>query len=212
MVQQGLAVTVLAGLEGLDAEGAADIAYLPVPAGDEVAHGILCGVYVVDEHAVEGLTLTPAVEQYYRALAVHEGVKVLLQHLGCEEDDAAVGVRGQLADLLEIIRSGVVQTYIYCGKAVFARGLLHALDDRGVEGTVVDYPAVAAELDEFYALEALGAGEIAQLTRDLKDALRRVLVDAALHVQRIGDCGRRKPSDLAYPFYAWLVAGLHKLT
>ena len=183
-----------------------------MPAGDEVAHGVLCGVYVVDEHAVEGLALTPAVEQYYRALAAHEGVKVLLQHLGCEEDDAAVGVRGQLADLLEIIRRGVVQTYIYCGKAVFARGLLHALDDRGVEGAVVDYPAVAAELDEFYALEALGAGEIAQLTRDLKDALRRVLVDAALHVQRIGDCGRRKPSDFAYPFYAWLVAGLHKLT
>ena len=185
MVEQGLAIAALAGLEGLDAEGAPDIADFPVPAGDQVAHGVLRGVDVVYEHAVEGLALAPAVKQDYRAFAVHKGVEVLLEHLRGKENDAAVRVRGYLVNLLEIVGCGVVEADIDGGKPVFARGLLHALDNGGMEGAVVYYPAVAAELDEFYALEALGAGEIAQLARHLKNALRRILVDAAFHVERV---------------------------
>ena len=73
---------------------------------------------------------------------------------------------------------------------------LHALDDRGVEGALVQDGARLAREHKLDALE-LRRLLIAERLRALQDDLGGLLAHAALAVERVGHGCRRKTGDAA---------------
>ena len=132
--------------------------------------------------------------------AGEQGV-VLLAQLGAHQHDGGRRVGDQALDLrAHGVQVAKVERDKARAHAVATRLALHALDDRGMEGALVQDGARLARASTNWMLSSCARLLIAKRLRALQDDLGGLLAHAALAVERVGHgCGRKagNAADLA---------------
>ena len=196
-VLKRLTVAALAILKVADAQVAGKIADLLVTFLDEMVDGAQHRVGVGDDHGIEVLAVAPAVEHDQVGSGVGKQGVVLLAQLGTHQHDGGRRIGDEALDLRA---HGVQVAKVERDKArahAMATSLtLHALDDRGMEGALVQDGARLAREHKLDALE-LRRLLIAERLRTLQDDLGGLLAHAALAVERVGHGCGRKTGDTA---------------
>ena len=195
-----MAIAALAVLKVADAKVARQIADLLVTFLDKVVHGAQYRIGVGNDHGIKVLTIAPAVEHDQVGGGVGEQGVVLLAQLGTHQHDSGGRIGDQALDLrAHSVKIAKVERDKARAHAVATRLALHALDDRGMEGALVQDGGRLARKHKLDALE-LRRLLVAERLRTLQDDLGGLLAHAALAVERVGHgCGRKagNAADLA---------------
>ena len=195
-----MAIAALAILEIADAQVACQVADLLVALLDKVIHGTQHRIGIGNDYSIKVLAIAPAVEHDQVGGGVGEESVVFLTQLGTHQHDGGRRVGDQALDLrAHGVQVAKVERDKARAHAVATRLALHALDDRGMEGALVQDGARLARKHKLDALE-LRRLLIAKRLRALQDDLGGLLAHAALAVERVGHgCGRKagNAADLA---------------
>ena len=164
---------------------------------DKVVHGTQHRIGVGNDHGIEVLAIAPAVEHDQVGGSVGEQGVVFLAQLGTHQHDGGGRVGDQALDLrTHGVQVAKVERDKARAHAVATRLALHALNNRGMEGALVQDGARLAREHKLDALE-LRRLLIAERLRALQDDLGGLLAHAALAVERVGHGRRRKTGNAA---------------
>ena len=192
-----LAIAALAVLKVADAKVARQIADLLVTFLDKVINSAQHRIGVGDDHGIEVLTIAPAVKHDQVGRRVGKQGVVLLAQLRTHQHDGSRRIGDQALDLrAHDVQVAKVERNKARAHAVATSLTLHALDDRGMEGALVQDGARLARKHKLDALE-LRRLLIAERLCTLEDDLGGLLAHAALTVERIGHSCRREAGDAA---------------
>ena len=192
-----MAIAALAILKVADAKVTCQIADLLVTLLDKVVHGTQHRIGVGNDYGIEVLTIAPAIEHDQVGGGVGKQGVIFLTQLGTHQHDSGGRIGNQTLDLRA---NGVQVAKVERDKArahtVTTCLALYALDNRRMEGTLIQNGARLAREHKLNALE-LRRLLIAQRLRTLQDDLGGLLAYAALAVERVGHGRRRKTGDAA---------------
>ena len=190
--------------EVADRRRGAQVADLVMPAVEEMPHGVVGALEVVDQDAVVSDAGEAAVEHDDGDVHVVEPAEVILFHLGRHDEDAAAAVGEDLPDLRPDVHRLI---YIRNIQDAVVRGALprDAFRHLGEEGRVAHDLAVLSPVDELERVlrrlehartlfvEAVFLGR-------LQDQFPRLFADAGFIVEHHRD-GRRGDAELAREFF-----------
>ena len=196
-VLERLTVATLAILKVADTQVAGKIADLLVTLLDKMVHRAQHRVGICDDHGIKVLAVAPAIEHDQVGGGVGEQGVVLLAQLGAHQHDGGRRIGDEALDLrAHGIQVAKVERDKARAHAMAARLALHAFDDRGVEGALVQDSARFARKHKLDALE-LRRLLVAERLRTLEDDLGGLFAHAALAVERVGHGRGRKAGDAA---------------
>ena len=188
-----LAIAALAVLKVADAKVARQIADLLVTFLDKVVHGAQYRIGVGNDHGIKVLTIAPAVEHNQVSGSVGKQGVVFLTQLSTHQHDSSGRIGDQALDLRTYgVKIAKVERDKARAHAVATRLALHALNNRGVKGALVQDGARLAREHKLDALEPRRL-LIAERLRALQDDLGGLLAHAALSVERVGNRRRGEP-------------------
>ena len=192
-----MAIAALAILKVADTKIACQIADLPVTLLDKVVHGAQHRIGIGNDYGIKVLAVAPAVEHDQVGGSVGEQGVIFLTQLGTHQHDGGRRVGDQALDLrTHGVQVAKVERDKARAHAVATRLALHALNNRGMEGALVQDGARLAREHKLDALE-LRRLLIAERLRALQDDFGGLLAHAALAVERVGHGRRRKTGDAA---------------
>ena len=187
-----MAIAALAVLKVADAKVARQIADLLVTFLDKVINSAQYRIGVGDDYGVEVLAVAPAIEHNQVGGGVGEQSIVLLAQLGAHQHDGSRRIGDQALDLrVHGVQVAKVERDKARAHTVATSLTLHALDDRRVEGALVQDGARLAREHKLDTLE-LRRLLVAERLRTFQDDLGGLLAHAALAVERIGHGRGRK--------------------
>ena len=164
---------------------------------DKVVHGTQHRIGIGNDHGIEVLAVAPAIEHNQVGGGVSEQGVVFLAQFGTHQHDGGGRVGDQALDLrAHGVQVAKVERDKARAHAVATRLALHALDDCGMKGALVQDGACLAREHKLNALE-LRRLLITERLRALQDDLGGFLAHAALAVERVGHGCGRKTGDAA---------------
>ena len=190
--------------EVADRRRGAQVADRVMPAVEEMPHGVVGALEVVDQDAVVSDAGEAAVEHDDGDVHVVEPAEVILFHLGRHDEDAAAAVGEDLPDLCPDVHRLI---YIRNIQDAVVRGALprDAFRHLGEEGRVAHDLAVLSPVDELervlHRLEHARTLFVeAVFLGRLQDQFPRLFADAGFIVEHHRD-GRRGDAELAREFF-----------